>query len=217
MQGNTHAVCGSAIAVYALAPATMPALLGAAVGGMLGALCPDIDCDTSHAHRGCVKFVAITAVLFALCFALDHFYGTTLLATIASYEQGRWTIKRIAGLILLIAYLIAGAMSEHRTLTHSLLGMAIAVGAVYLVAPGIWPSFAIGYASHIALDLLNKQKEQLLWPFGEGAALYVCKSNGAANKLFGLGGTIALVAVVLTSTPVRMMASDVTAFISSHI
>lgn len=215
MQGKTHAVCGSALAVAVLAPVSFPALGSAMAGGMLGALCPDIDCDSSHAYKGVTKFALYVALIFGLCYALDYVYGTALLAALANFERGRWTAARIIGLALLIAYFIAGALSAHRTLTHSLVGMAVATAAVYLVAPGIWQSFALGYASHLALDLLNKQKEQLLWPFGEGCALFVCKSDGAMNKFLLFSGMIALVAAIAFSAPVTALVAMIEAKIAA--
>ena len=215
MQGKTHAVCGGALAVAALAPVTFPALGGAMVGGMLGALCPDVDCDSSHAYKGVTKFALFVALIFGLCYALDYVYGTALLASLANFERGRWTVARIVGLALLIAYFIAGALSAHRTLTHSLVGMAVATVAIYLAAPGIWQSFALGYASHLALDLLNKQKEQLLWPFGDGCALYVCKSDGAMNKVLLFIGIIALVMLIAFSAPMTALITTVAAKIAA--
>ena len=215
MQGKTHAVCGSALAIAALAPETWPALIGAFVGGALGALCPDIDCDNSHAYKGCMRFAGICAVAFALSYVLDYVYGLSILSTLMAMEQGRWPMSRIIGLILLVAYLIAGALSAHRTLTHSLFGMAVATLAVYLIAPGIWSAFSIGYASHIALDMLNKQKEQLLWPFGEGCALFVCKSDGAMNIFLLFSGMIALVAAIAFSAPVTALVAMIEAKIAA--
>lgn len=209
MQGKTHAVCGSALAIAALAPETAPMLVSAFVGGALGALCPDIDCDSSHAYKGCMRFIGICAISFALSYVLDYVYGLSILSTLMAMEQGHWPMPRIIGLILLVAYLIAGALSAHRTVTHSLFGMAVATLAVYLVTPGVWSAFAIGYASHIALDMLNKQKEQLLWPFGEGCALFVCKSDGAMNKFLLFSGMIALVAAIAFSAPVTALVAAI--------
>ena len=215
MQGKTHAVCGGALAVAVLAPVSFPALGSAMAGGMLGALCPDIDCDSSHAYKGVTKFALYVALIFGLCYALDYVYGTALLAALVNFERGRWTAARIIGLALLIAYFIACALSAHRTLTHSLVGMAVATAAVYLVAPGIWQSFALGYASHLALDLLNKQKEQLLWPLGDGYALYVCKSDGAMNQVLLFIGIIALVMLIVFSAPVTALITTIAAKITA--
>lgn len=209
MQGKTHVVCGSALVIAALAPQTSMALAGAFVGGALGALCPDVDCDSSHAYRGCMKFALMALIVFGAGYATDRVYGTTFLSTLMALEEGHWPLSRIIGLILLVAYLIAGALSAHRTVTHSLFGMAVATLAVYLIAPGVWSAFAIGYASHIALDMLNKQKEQLLWPFGEGCALFVCKSDGAMNKFLLFSGMIALVAAIAFSAPVTALVAAI--------
>ncbi len=58
----------------------------------------------------------------------------------------------------------------HRTLTHSLLGLALFILPVWLLL-GSYPSFfyacVAGYGSHIVADALNTRGVPLLWPLGK--------------------------------------------------
>jgi inner membrane protein len=57
----------------------------------------------------------------------------------------------------------------HRTLTHSLLGVALFVVLVSPVAPlspDLFLALVAGYASHLVADALNKRGVPLLWPVG---------------------------------------------------
>jgi inner membrane protein len=57
------------------------------------------------------------------------------------------------------------------------------------------PYFAIGFATHLLLDLLNRKGEQLLYPLKNTYCLGVCSSSGVVNDIlfaFGLVATIFL-------------------------
>jgi inner membrane protein len=57
----------------------------------------------------------------------------------------------------------------HRTLTHSLLGVALFVVLVSPVAPlspELFLALVVGYVSHLVADALNKRGVPLLWPVG---------------------------------------------------
>src|SRR2546421_10205033 len=53
----------------------------------------------------------------------------------------------------------------HRTVTHSLLALALVAGAASLLLPAWWQVLTAAYASHLALDLLiGPQGLMLFWP-----------------------------------------------------
>jgi inner membrane protein len=55
----------------------------------------------------------------------------------------------------------------HRTLTHSLLGVAlfvILVSPVVSLSVGLFAALVVGYVSHLIADALNKRGVPLLWP-----------------------------------------------------
>lgn len=57
----------------------------------------------------------------------------------------------------------------HRTLTHSLLGVALFMLPVWLLLgdyPNVLYALGAGYASHLVADALNTRGVPLLWPLG---------------------------------------------------
>jgi inner membrane protein len=79
----------------------------------------------------------------------------------------------------------------HRTLTHSLLGVAIFVALVSPVAPlsaGLFVALVAGYVSHLVADALNTKGIPLLWPAGWRFRLLPggVRSGGAAEFVVAL-------------------------------
>ena len=79
----------------------------------------------------------------------------------------------------------------HRTLTHSLLGVALFAALVLPLAPllpGLYWALLAGYASHLVADALNKPGVPLLWPMVGRFRLLPggMRSGGAAEFLVAL-------------------------------
>jgi inner membrane protein len=80
----------------------------------------------------------------------------------------------------------------HRTLTHSLLGIALFALPVWLFLGG-YPNLALalvaGYASHVFADALNTRGVPLLWPLGRPFRLLPggLRSGGAVELAVALG------------------------------
>ena len=80
----------------------------------------------------------------------------------------------------------------HRTLTHSLLGVALFALPVWLLLGG-FPNLSLalvaGYASHVFADALNTKGVPLLWPLGRPVRLLPggIRSGGAAEFVVALG------------------------------
>ena len=74
----------------------------------------------------------------------------------------------------------------HRTLTHSLLGVAlfvVLVAPAATLSPSLLAALVAGYASHLVADALNKRGVPLLWPTGRSMRLLPrgVRSGGAAE------------------------------------
>jgi len=85
----------------------------------------------------------------------------------------------------------------HRTLTHSLLGVALFVVLVSPVAPlspDLFLALVAGYVSHLVADALNKRGVPLLWPVGRPFRLLPrgVRSGGVAE--FAVALVVAAVA-----------------------
>ena len=80
----------------------------------------------------------------------------------------------------------------HRTLTHSLLGVALFALFAWLVL-GAYPNLLLaliaGYASHVFADALNTRGVPLLWPLGRPFRLLPggIRSGGAVELVVALG------------------------------
>jgi inner membrane protein len=79
----------------------------------------------------------------------------------------------------------------HRTLTHSLLGVALFVALVSPVAPlsaDLFLALVAGYASHLVADALNTKGVALLWPMGRRFRLLPggVRSGGMAEFVVAL-------------------------------
>ena len=65
-----------------------------------------------------------------------------------------------------------------------------------MILPGLAIPYAIGYLSHLILDILNKRPVPVLYPIGKGFCLNLCYTGKTANTFFmfvGLVGTVFLI------------------------
>jgi inner membrane protein len=98
---------------------------------------------------------------------------------------------------LRVTSLLLVATFGHRTLTHSLLGLALFTLPVWLFLggyPNVFYALVAGYASHIAADALNTRGVQLLWPMRRTFRLLPggVKSGGVAELFVALAALVFL-------------------------
>lgn len=181
MLGNTHAAVGAAsglIVLGGLASHSPVALVTGATLGAIGGLMPDLD--SKHA-----KAVGLSSVLYlALQGAARNLTSSLAMST------------TIAGLIALIVLVVIGLKSNHRGFTHSILALALFSTVTCLILGETWKWFAIGYASHLVIDLLNKKGESLLFPLTTKVCLNLCKADGITNKVLGSLATVTTLVVL---------------------
>lgn len=161
MEGSTHRSAGIAISLITLQPSTVPQCIATIVGGTIGGTISDIDVKSS-VKAGKYKWQDIVSdiVLVIIMLIIDYFYGDGICeAFISSLNK----MTSIPILIFLIAC-IYGYNSSHRSFMHSIFCcVLLSVCMFYICKPLVAP-FAIGFASHIILDLTNKKPVQILWP-----------------------------------------------------
>ena len=114
-------------------------------------------------------------------------------AGLCDYLVAHLGVPLLAGIALFAVLTLAGGHTDHRSFTHSLVAMAAFCMAVYLACAPLLPYFAVGYASHLALDLTNKQGVQLFWPLHKEVSLGLCKAKGMANTVAMIAGFAAAV------------------------
>ena len=196
MQGKTHIAIGVATTLAITQPTT-PSILVASIGtAMCASLLPDIDIESSIAH----KRTEIIGTIFGLALA------TSIIGAICGFFTFDDVMERVKtnnltiGIVLFLATLSFGLLLPHlkfkkliighRTFTHSILSLILFSLSIHLVFPEMYLPFTIAYISHIVIDLLNKKKCKILWPLKCGISFNICKSNGATNKVMCILGTI---------------------------
>ena len=141
MNATTHAIFGvAALTGTALLAGTEPSIYAYPVA-IVAAWLPDVDNPRSRLGNGLSRF------------------KNPLLNLIT--RPLSWAL-RITSFFLLKTV-------GHRTLTHSLLGLALFMLPMWLLFgdyPGVFYALGAGYASHIFADGLNTRGVPLLWPFG---------------------------------------------------
>lgn len=197
MTGKTHIAVGaaSALALTRVGLADPAPALACLAAGAVGGLLPDADVGSSEASRQLRRAWAFLAVVVAAAAVADGTLGLALLPQLA-LAIAALGMPQIAGVAILVAVCACGRASGHRGFSHSLLALGTTFAAMRLALPPVALSLTAGYASHIALDFLNKKPERLLWPLASGQRLGLLKSGGLADALLFVAG-IGAVAVLL--------------------
>lgn len=199
MLGRTHFSVGIAAALAVMQPDSMQVLLAGTGAAALGSIISDIDADTSEVHRGANRIIAASVLTAVIVAAADGVWHIGIAARILRDSS----MQRIgAGLLAFLLICIIGKQTPHRSFMHSFLAMFLLGLAVNQIMPAVTPYFLIGFASHLALDLLNRKGEKLFFPLRKGFCLHLCSSHGIVNKWMGIAGTAASILLFLGSQPV---------------
>lgn len=192
MMSKTHVTVGiaSSLGLALVFPNSAQIVLASIAFGALGGTTPDVDIlDDDYKHDALIGQL-ISFGLCGLMLGLDWLLHSGIL----SYMLDHKILAIIGGIGFVILYII-GFSANHREFTHSLLSLilfSIAIAFVYFPAV---PFFAIGYFSHLAIDLLNKKGIQLFFPLNPKPCLKICYANKTGNKVLmfvGLGTSIIL-------------------------
>lgn len=211
MLGKTHMAAGAAASLAILQPTTITGCICAVAGGVLGGWICDIDLwsepfssddDNDELDEESLEpqeneraqLVVLALFITALCFGLDYFSGGGL----CQYMLSNLGIPMAIAGAVFIGACIYGIASKHRTFTHSILGCCVLAGSLAFICAPLTLPFAIGHASHVVLDTLNKRKVRILWPLKPGIRLGICASNGKANLLIGAFSLIACLILLPT-------------------
>lgn len=194
MLRKTHMVIGIASAMMFTKPATIPDLILAGGGGVLGALISDIDVGTSDSHREADKITMISVVVVAGVFVLDCFFHTGIINRLL---QNSGYGRILMGTLLFIGICAFGKEQPHRSFMHSFLALGLLCFAIGLIWEKMVIYFAVGFISHLALDILNKKRVRLFYPVKGGVSLGLFRADGVANNvLFKLGSVVVAVELI---------------------
>ena len=189
MMSKTHIAVGMASALAIAQTGSVESCVAAVVGGSVGGIIADCDIHPSRAHKDALagRLIVVGIAVVAL---LADWYAD---AGLCGYLVEHLGVPLIAGVVLFAALTFVGGHTDHRSFTHSLVAMACFCAAVYLACAPLLTYFALGYATHLALDATNKQGIRLLWPLRMEASLGLCHAKGVANKVVMVAGFAAAV------------------------
>lgn len=183
MMGKTHVAMGvaAATATMTFVPALSDAPLTAAlIGGAAGGIISDIDIESNDYCKDALYARIIAGIIVGASFLVD---GIMHLGVCDSIRDSAYSSAVIGIGIFGVVCLFGALLADHRTFTHSLLAMVIWSASLILFCRILIPFFAVGFISHIVLDLFNKQKVQILFPFGDGFCLGLFYAKGITNVL----------------------------------
>ncbi len=179
MMGKTHLAMGIAASLLVTQPHTLGECIVSVIGGSVGGVLADIDILDNDSHDSLNVQLFSMGITFILLI-LDNFLHLGICDSI--FQNG--ILLPAAGLIAFAILWILGVFSAHRAFTHSFTAVLLYGAAVYLIHPALMLPFAIGYLSHLALDVLNKKRLPLLYPLKFGICLKLCYANKTANEIF---------------------------------
>lgn len=195
MMGKTHIALGIAAAYVITQPNTMSEFIVATVGGSIGGVMADVDVkiDSGNQFAAKASLDALYGEILAIAIsggalAVDYFTGGSILRGIIGH------LPRFAvGAVMFVALTMIGELSKHRDRTHSLLALVLFSVSVFLIEPHIGLAFAIGYGSHLIIDLFNKSPIRILYPLKKGICFKICYADRLGNELLLVGGVFIIV------------------------
>jgi len=181
MNGSTHMAVGVASSFLILQPKLdlKEIILGTTLA-VIGSLVSDIDVDTSKANKAVNKIIWIIGSVGIASLILDYFLKLKIYETILNNADIMRVIVSISlfGIVLMFA-----KMTPHRSFSHSIVGILAFYIPVSLIFEKASLYFLVGIISHIVIDLFNKKKIQIFYPFKYGVCFKLCKANGTVNKV----------------------------------
>jgi len=193
MLAKAHIAVGMAAAFSIMRPETAAEALPVITGGALGCLICDLDCENRSEKSESSRWRLIMAVTAAVALIEDHLLGAGMWKSLGHGSSYLW----FAGMAAFVIICIFADGSGHRGFSHSLLAMALETLCIWLIFPSAAVPFAIAFASHVLLDMMNKRSVRLFYPAKKGICLGWFYADRLANKAFAAAGTLWLIAAVI--------------------
>ena len=191
---STHAAVGACVglALTMNQPAEY-AIIGGTLA-MIGGIISDIDVGETGKKTTPIIIGGLSlGLLVAIVFAGRWVFP----GIIELWKTTSGLLRTMVGSALFFVTCLWGMRKPHRSFLHSLLGMAILGGAVYLVLPVAAGYFLAGMVSHVILDLLNYRPVQLFYPLEKGVSLRLCYSKSRVSNAILVGSVVCIAALLL--------------------
>ena len=198
--GKTHITVGMASALLVAQPSDFAGCLIAVIGGSIGGIMCDIEVRSNPRCRDALHARLIVLVIVTIAVLVEAAVGGPLSNAIL---HGNRVLVVGGAAIAAATAAYSRFRSTHRGFSHSLLALALFSGGLLAILPALAVAFALGFVSHVLLDLLNKKPIQLLYPSRRGRlCLRLCYASGATNTALMWAGALGVVgglALPLTS------------------
>ena len=193
MLAKAHITAGMAAAFTIIMPENVPESLPVVTGAALGCLICDIDCDNASEKADSSHWRKVMVLVAAAALFMDWQLDAGMWAALG--QNGQYlSFAGLAGFVLTCAF---ASISSHRGFSHSLAALALETVSLRLIFPSAALPFAVAFASHPILDLMNKRPVRLLYPLKKGFSLGLFYADRLANRVFALAGSIWLVLIVI--------------------
>ncbi|WP_394273727.1 metal-dependent hydrolase [Butyricicoccus sp.] len=191
MLGKTHMAVGVAAGLAVMHPKNIQELIVGTGTLAVGSVISDIDIGTSDSYKDADKIIALA--VFA-CVAVAAVEATMHLGIYQRLMRNSSLLRIVAGTAAFLLLCAFGKEQPHRSFMHSIPALVSLTGCVEIIFPLAAPYFAIGFISHLTLDLCNRRDERLLYPLKWGLSFGVCSSKGLVNRiLFSAGSAVSAI------------------------
>lgn len=193
MTGKTHLAVGVLTACAVTRPQSIPEIVLCAGTAAVGALVSDVDVTHSNAKNSLHQIIGMIVGAVVLMVVCNLFLDIDLYSRL---DKDSSIYRMIVGGLLFIGICVFGEHTPHRSFMHSIAGAAALSFAFSIISFELLPYFIVGFASHVAIDMLNSKKVRILYPLKIGIAFGVCKSDGLVNKLLFYAASAASCALI---------------------
>ena len=193
MMAKAHITVGMAAAFTAAMPDSVAASLPVITGAAIGCLICDIDCEAKAERNDSSRWRIVMAAVAAAALIEDHLLDAGMWRTLS--ETG--PVIRFAGLAGFMLTCTFAGIASHRGFAHSFMALALETLFMWMLFPAAAMPFAVAFASHIALDLMNKRSLRLFYPAKKGVCLRWFYADRLADRLFTSAGCIWLAVLLI--------------------
>ena len=187
-------------------PETVAEALPVIAGGALGCLICDLDCENKSEKSDSSHWRLVMMLVAAAALIEDYLMDAGMWRSLGHAGGSLWSLPDqvwqylwFAGLAGFVITCVFASGSGHRGFSHSFLAMALETVCLWLVFPAAALPFAIAFASHILLDMMNKRSVRLFYPAKKGICFGWFYADKLANRAVALCGAIWLTAAVIIS------------------
>ncbi len=173
-------------------PETAAEALPVIAGGALGCLICDLDCENKSEKSDSSHWRTVMALVAAAALIEDHLMDAGMWRSLG---QGQYLW--FAGLAGFVITCVFASGSGHRGFSHSLPAMALETTFLWMVFPAAALPFAIAFASHVLLDMMNKRSVRLFYPAKKGICFGWFYADRLANKVVAACGAAWLIFAVI--------------------